>query len=133
LLLLGTYGHPALVDTLRTAMAVADPALAAVAGLAFTKITGVDVSSPQRVEVVLEEGGPPSDLFVPDVEKASTQWANLQSIYAGSTRICRGHDLSNRVSDDIFAELDMESRFEVRLRGRFYGTWQGHLRDLGAI
>jgi hypothetical protein len=133
LLLLGTYGHPALVENLLAAMAGGDPALAAVARFAFAKITGVDVAAPRRAAVVLEEGGPPSDLSLPDVEKARAHWINAQSKFAGSTRVCRGFDLSDRVSDDVFAELDMESRWEIRLRGRYYGTWQGSLRELEAV
>ncbi len=133
LLLLGTYGHPALVESLLEAMAGPEPAIAAVARLAFAKITGLDVALPQRAEVVLEEGGPPSDLFLPAVEKARAHWKNVQSNFAGSTRVCRGFDLSDHVSDEVFAELDMESRWEVRLRGRYYGTWQGSLRELTQI
>ncbi len=130
LLLVGTYGHPVLVGGLLEAMAGPEPAIAAIAGVAFAKITGADIASPQRAEVVLEEGGPPIDLHLPDVEKARAHWKNVQSTFTGSTRICRGFDLSEHVSDEAFAELDMESRWEVRLRGRFYGTWQGSLREL---
>jgi len=131
-LLCGMFGHPAPIDRLLDGMAAPDPALAAVAGLAFSKLTGVDVASPQRVEIVLEEGGPPSDLSLPDVAKARTHWKQVQAKFADSTRICRGFDLSDIVSDEVLAELDMESRWEVRLRGHFYGTWQGKLKDADA-
>ncbi len=114
-------------------MAGADAALAAVAGLAYAKIAGVDVASPRRAEVVLEEGGPLSDLSLPDVQKAIAHWKQVQSKFSASTRVCRGFDLSEQVSDVVFAELDMESRWEARLRGRYYGTWQGSLRDLEAV
>jgi hypothetical protein len=133
LLLVGTYGHPALVENLLESMVASDPAIAATAGLAFAKITGADIASPQRAEVVLEEGGPASDLFLPDVEKARVHWKSVHSNFAGSTRVCRSHDVSDRVSNEVFAELDMESRWEVRLRGRFYGTWQGSLRELDQV
>jgi pSer/pThr/pTyr-binding forkhead associated (FHA) protein len=130
LLLVGAYGNPALVDTLLERISGGDPVLAAVAGLAFAKITGADIASPQRVELILEEGGPPSDLFLPDVKKALAHWKNVHSNFAASTRVCRGFDLSGQISDAVFSELDMESRWEARLRGRYCGTWQGSLRDL---
>jgi pSer/pThr/pTyr-binding forkhead associated (FHA) protein len=129
LLLYGTLGHPALVGKLLEVMAGPDSALAAAAGLAYAKIAGVDITSPRRAEVVLKPGAPPSDLFLPEVDKAHAHWKQMQEKFAGSTRVCRGYDLSDRVGDDVFAELDMESRWEVRLRGRFYGTWQGSMRD----
>jgi pSer/pThr/pTyr-binding forkhead associated (FHA) protein len=130
LLLFGTLGHPALVENLLQAMGGHDAALAAAAGLAYVKITGLDITSPRRAEVVLEPGAPPSDLFLPDAEKARALWKQMQEKFAASTRVCRGHDLSERVNDDVFADLDMESRWEVRLRGRFFGTWHGCMREL---
>ncbi|MGA2257788.1 MAG: FHA domain-containing protein [Thermoguttaceae bacterium] len=132
-LVCGAFGHPTLVDGLLDVMGSSDAAIAAMAGTAFRKITGVDVDSPRRAEVVLEEGGPPADVFLPDVERARACWKELQGKFSRSTRVCRGFDLSDRVSEEVFAELDMESRWEICLRGRFYGTWRGNLRDLESL
>src|SRR6266542_3480834 len=57
--LVGTYGHPGLVDLLLAALADPDPATAAEAGAAFTKITGQNVESDRRAKLPPENGSEP--------------------------------------------------------------------------
>jgi pSer/pThr/pTyr-binding forkhead associated (FHA) protein len=132
-LVCGAFGHPALVDSLLGVMGGSDAALAAVARLAFEKISGAEISTSHRATVVLDEGGPPTEICLPDVERAITTWKQAQAKFASSTRVCNGFDLSDRVSDEVFAELDMESRWETRLRGHYYGTWPGSVCELGFL
>ena len=63
------------------------------------------------------------EVMLPDISRATVHWNQVQGKFSACKRICRGFDLSEVVSDEVFAELDMESRWEVRLRGRLYGTW----------
>jgi len=137
----GAFGHPALVALLLQAMAGDDPANAAAAGAAFFKITGCNVDSGRRVQIPPKQDQPVDEfeqefldeVMLPDASRAAAHWKEVQSKFSASTRVCRGFDLSEQVNDEVFAELDMESRWEVRLRGRYYGTWQGSLRDLEAV
>jgi hypothetical protein len=125
----GAFGHPALVESLLQVMAGNDAPCAAIAGLAFEKIVGVDIGSSRRTAVILDEGGPPSDVRLPDVDKAIAHWSQVQAKYSASTRVCRGIDLSGGISEEILAEMDMESRWEVRLRLRYDGALRGSLSE----
>jgi hypothetical protein len=135
---LGAYGHPASVEFLLEAMASADPATAAAAGAAFKKITGADVASDRRAQVLPEDGHQPDEfekefldeVKMPDPRRARAHWDQVKERFSASTRVCRGIDLSEGAGAESAAELDMESRWEACVRGRFYGTWRGNLRDL---
>ena len=137
----GAFGHPALVPMLLQAMTSDDPATAAAAAAAFHKITGCDVTSGRRVQVQPKDGQAVDDferqfleeVKLPDVSRATAHWKQAQGKFSSSERICRGFELGEVVSDEVFAELDMESRWEVRLHGRYYGTWQGSLRELNQV
>lgn len=113
---LGTFGHPRGVDAILDTMARA-PELALAAGRAFTKITGMEV--PKRVDG--------SD--APDVPAARRAWRDLLPAFAGSTRWCRGHDVSGPVPAAVLEELDLESRWEIHARLYFQGTRPARKRD----
>jgi hypothetical protein len=68
--------------------------------------------------------------FLPDSARARNYWNAVRARFAIATRLSCGHDLSDHVSDELFAQLDMLSRWEVRMRGKYYGTWPGKLADL---
>jgi uncharacterized protein (TIGR02270 family) len=127
------FGHPHYVDFLISEMRNPDPAAAAAAGVAFTKLTGRDVESDTRVKVSPDGKSPADDfeaefqdeVFLPDPELASKHWQELTPRLASSPRICRGMDVSRALSREQFAALDMESRWEYCLRARLYSGWQG--------
>jgi hypothetical protein len=130
---LGAFAHPYFVDLLIKEMENPDPAAAVTAGAAFTKMTGRDVESDRRV-AILADGKPPADefeaefqeeVFLPDPTLARKHWQELAPTLARSPRICRGMDVSQPLSREQFAALDMESRWEHCLRARLYGGWQG--------
>ncbi len=128
--LAAAYGHPALVDAVLAGMAEEDPAAAAAAGAAFLKLTGVDVFTGERAQAPVEGGdefdAELADEFpVPDAERARREWAALAPRLGAAPRICRGLDLGQPLDRAGFDGLDMESRWELCLRGRFHGTWAG--------
>jgi uncharacterized protein (TIGR02270 family) len=129
----GAFGHPHYIEWLIAEMSNPDPASATAAGNAFMKMTGRDVESNKRVKVS-PDGKPPADdfeaefqdeVFLPDPELARKHWQELAPSLARSPRICRGMDVSQPLSREQFAALDMESRWEYCLRARLYSGWQG--------
>jgi uncharacterized protein (TIGR02270 family) len=129
----GSFAHPYFIDLLIKEMENADPAAAVAAGAAFFKMTGRDVESDKRVKVS-PDGKPPADdfeaefqdeVFLPDPELARKHWQELAPTLARSPRICRGMDVSQPLSREQFALLDMESRWEYCLRMRLFSGWQG--------
>ena len=129
----GAFGHPGVVDELLTGMQGPDPLTAAAAGAAFTKVTGFDVASNLRVTVPPADGHEPDEfekefleeVRLPDADKARTHWQQVKGQYAKGTRWCRGLDLSRGPAKEALAQLDLESRWEACLRGKFEGTWTG--------
>jgi hypothetical protein len=64
-------------------------------------------------------------VFLPDPELARKHWQELAPTLARSPRICRGMDVSQPLSREQFAALDMESRYEYCLRMRLFSGWSG--------
>jgi hypothetical protein len=136
--ILGAFGHPAVVELLLKGMESKDPHTALAAGAAFTKITGVDVASDRRVPLLPEDGRDVDDfenefldeVFLPSPELARIHWRKIEPQFRKGTRWCRGLDLSEGASRELWNQLDMESRWEAHLRGKFEGQWQGSPADL---
>jgi uncharacterized protein (TIGR02270 family) len=131
--LLGAYGNPALMGAILDGMADADARTAVAAGAAFFKMTGHDVESNYRVTLPPADGSEPDefeaefldDAFLPDQERARRLWAEIEGSFADAARICRGFNLQQGIDQAGFALLDMESRWEVCLRARYHGAWDG--------
>jgi uncharacterized protein (TIGR02270 family) len=129
--LAATYGHPALVDpVLLPALDPDDPERAEAARRAFTKVTGCDISSDNRATIPPKSDDPvdaefADDVMLPDVEKARTHWRSARERLATAGRLIRGTDISRGAPTELFAQLDMESRWEIWLRSRFEGVWAG--------
>jgi uncharacterized protein (TIGR02270 family) len=128
------FGHPVMVDFLLGEMDNVDPAVAAGAGAAFSKMLGVAIASDKRVTLRPPEGSPPPDEFeaefldevqLPDVPKARQHWERVKPQLAHASRIAHGVDVSAGVTRETFGLLDMESRRELSLRARLTGGWQG--------
>lgn len=133
---LGALGHPRGVDAL-LGMMDGDPARAAAAGAAFLKVTGFDSAGETRAAV--REPGAPEDeadeelldeVTLPDAEAARSFWSGARGAFAGGTRWCHGHDVSDACPGELPEPLDMESRHELRLRGRFTRAWNGEAAGL---
>lgn len=134
----GAYGHPESVPFLLDAMTDDDAPTAIAAGAAFTKITGVDIDSDQRVKLPPEDGSEPDEFEqefleeakLPDPQRAQAHWDKVREEFAQGSRWCRGFDLSDGCSAALMEQLDLESRWETCLRERYRGTWHGNLLDL---
>jgi hypothetical protein len=135
---LGAFGHPGVVEDLLAGVESDDPLTAVTAGAAFTRITGANIESDTRVQVPPEDGSEPDEfeqefldeVTLPDPELAQAHWQQVQGVFSKGTRWCRGFDVSQGVTDEILAQLDLESRWEACLRGKFKDTWHGNLVDL---
>jgi uncharacterized protein (TIGR02270 family) len=131
--LVASYGHPALVDLLLVEMAGADPKAAALAGAAFARITGQNVESEKRAQVPPEDGKKPDEfeaefqeeVTLPSYEAAYNHWQTVKLQLMQCGRLCKGLDVARGLTAESFASLDMESRWEICLRGRFQGAWPG--------
>jgi hypothetical protein len=133
---LGALGHPRGVDVLLGMMGD-DPARASAAGAAFRKITGFDAAGEEQAFVRDGEGSGDEvdeelldEVTLPDAEAARAFWSGARGAFAGGTRWCRGHDVGGGCPGELPPGLDMESCREVRLRGRFTGSWKGDAAEL---
>jgi hypothetical protein len=117
--LLGVYGHPQGVSDLFAALEGPSAELATSAAGAFEKITGVNVSPSAE-----SAGGPPNTAL------AGSAWQSLKAKTPAAVRLCRGHDISRGVPSEVLAALDLESRWEACLRGRFVNRWEAGALDL---
>lgn len=130
---LGVFGHPGVVEEVLAGMENADPKTAAAAGVAFTKITGFAVESNRRVAARPADGHEPDEferefldeVRVPDVGLARSHWQKVKGEFSKGTRWCRGSDLGRGATPAVLAQLDLESRREACLRGKYEGSWQG--------
>ena len=131
------FGAPALVPRILAALDDADPATAAAAGAAFERMTGIDIESNESAAVPPEDGGEPDEfdaefqdeVFLPDAAKARREWEQLRAQVEMVPRLCRGVD-ATRAHDVFGSAIDMQSRRDICLRGRFTRSWPGSLLDL---
>jgi uncharacterized protein (TIGR02270 family) len=136
--ILGAFGHPAIMEFILAGTASADPRTAMAAGAAFTKITGVAIESERRALLPPEDGREPDEfekefldkVQLPDPELAKTQWLKLKDRFSKGKRWCRGLDVTEKAGPEVLTQLDLESRWEACLRGKFAGTWTGISQDL---
>jgi uncharacterized protein (TIGR02270 family) len=135
---LGALGHPEGVGILLEEMESSDGRTAVAAGRAFARLTGFAAWSDRLVTLPPEDGRVPDafereflqEVYLPDAARARTYWDSVGGAFAGGTRWCRGLNLSEQVSEDILGQLDRESFWEARLRGKVDGSWGGRLADL---
>jgi len=138
MLWLGKFGHPQSVTFLLSAMRDSDPATASAAGIAYTRLTGVDVSSERTAKAIPPASDPPDpwaeefapEVVLPDAERADAHWSSVKDQFLKSPRWCRGIDLKLFPSREVLASFDLESRTETCLRGRYWGAWTGSWDDL---
>ncbi len=134
--ILGAYGHPEVVNDLIVGIENAEPAIAVAAARAFTKITGVDISSAAETASISNQGPqaesePALDgAALPSAEIAAREWRKLKGKFSSGQRWLGGLEVSRGFPADSADKVDLESRFEACLRGRFQGTWQASRFDL---
>jgi uncharacterized protein (TIGR02270 family) len=127
------FGHPVMIDFLLAEMESADPATAAGAGAAFSRMLGVAVDSGRRATI------PPPDrqavdefeaefldeVQLPDVPRAREHWERMRPQLANATRVAHGLDVSAGINRETFGLLDRASRRELCLRARLTTGWSG--------
>ena len=134
----GACGDPGAVELLLREMQSLDPATAAAAGNAFWQITGCDVASGNRATIGRD---PDSQLdefdrefleevMLPNPQTARDYWVEGKGKFSARQRWCRGVDASGTLSEQAIAELDMQAQWQLRLRSRFNGSWNGRLAEL---
>ena len=132
----GTYaalGHPVMIDFLLGEMESADPATAAGAGAAFSRMLGVAVESGRRATLQPADGKAvdefeaefQEEVTLPDPEVAQRHWKLVKPVFQQVCRLRRGFDVGGALTPEVFGALDMESRWEILLRARFQGKWNG--------
>lgn len=123
---LGALGHPRAVEALLGMMGDADASRAVAAGRAFAKVTGLDAEEGRAPGA---DGATDGDELdgdaLPDAASAGAAWQKVRGAFAGGERWCRGIDVSAGAPGELPGDLDTESIREIRLRGRFTGTWTG--------
>ncbi len=128
---LAAFGHPAVVDELLAGIEDEDAAVAAAAGEAFEKLTGAELD---RIPAGPEEapaGADPGDATLrPDPAAAKLFWRDAHDRFFQSSRWCRGLDLSGEIDAATINRLDLQSRLEACVRGRYLGSWSGSPADL---
>ena len=117
--LLAAYGHPEVVEILLKTMRGPNPEDAVAAGLAFTKITGIELESEKLTHAA--------------AELAWEHWQKVRGQAASGTRWSRGINVSGSLNAEVLEQLDLESRWEACLRGNYEGTWNGSLMDWEAF
>lgn len=135
---LGAFGHPGVVETLLEGIENEDPLTAVAAGAAFTKITAEDIEADKAVQVPPEDGSEPDEfeqefldeVTLPNPAFARAHWQKVKDNFSNGTRWCRGLNLSRGATNETIAQLDLESRWQARIRGKFEDTWQGSLINL---
>jgi len=120
--LLGAFGHPRVVPVVIEYAASDDSELAAAAGRAFVKITGMDVPSSAAPIGAKGEEDEEEPLLVPDSTVLHALWKQHERRFAQGVRWCRGVDLSGPVESDAANQLDLESRFELAIRTHYSGS-----------
>lgn len=135
--LAGAFGSPHLMPLVLAGLEDDDPGVAAAAGQAFTRMTGVDVESDRHAAAQPADGAASDEfdaefqdeVFLPDPVKAHREWDRLRPQLEVMERLCRGVDGTG--AREVFGiEIDMQSRYDNCLRGRFARSWQGSLLDL---
>src|SRR2546426_10550881 len=108
--LVGAYGHPALMDLVLAALTDADPATAAAAGAAFTKMTGQNIDSETKAKLPPENGAEPDEfeaelqeeVTLPDPEVAQRHWKLVKPVFQQACRLRRGVGVGGARTPGVF-------------------------------
>ncbi|MDY0110043.1 MAG: hypothetical protein RBT60_08925 [Candidatus Krumholzibacteria bacterium] len=130
---LGSLGTSDAVDALLAALADPDPRAAVVAAAAFTRITGQDIASTERVALIAPGAEPVGELevefapedYLPDLDRARRWWAEARGGFAARQRYSQGVPLAGDL-----AGADLLACWEAHVRDRYHGAAAPLLRDL---
>jgi hypothetical protein len=122
--LLAALGHPSVVEEFVAALDSDVLALVAAAASAFRKVTGIDISTGERVplhpegdaeidEAVLQE------VRLPDPNLARSCWQTLSKRSRDVSRLCYGLDVSRTAPAELWDRVDLQTRYQQTLRMAF--------------
>ena len=118
---LGACGRAPAVEELLRVMREGPAVEAALAGLAFFRITGVDVQRPARIPLIPPDAEPDEldeEIKSCDVERAEHAWQEVKG-RMGQARWVRGIDAESLSGDQLPLTLDLETRWNLQLRSAF--------------
>jgi uncharacterized protein (TIGR02270 family) len=123
--LLGSYAQVEAVPLLLTAMTQSDPAAAAAAGVAFTRITGQTLKAVGKAQLPPKDSSAPDDfekefleeVYLPDAKEASDYWESNRSKYSSGQRYSQGKPVPE--APPFSVELDIVSIREACQRAAF--------------
>ncbi|MCW5633126.1 MAG: hypothetical protein KIT17_07290 [Rubrivivax sp.] len=124
--LLARFGHPTALNALLRWMEANAPALAAAAGDAFTRITGVDVRGERRTLPVADDADEftremAPDVWLPDAKKALAVVERQRDAWAAGTRWRAGLRLDGTPTRETLLQLDLEARWDAAARAALAG------------
>jgi len=136
--LLGSFGHPLVVDMLIDTMRCGAVGTAAEAGRAFLKITGVDVSTDRSMPAVETKSAQLSEeeidfietVKLPDADRADNYWKEHQGELASATRLLHGREAAAVSVSLGDLTVVLRTRWEMTLRARYRGQARGTPQDL---
>lgn len=124
--LLARFGHPSALNALVRWMAPDDVPLAAAAGHAFTRITGVDVRGRRTVMPVADDADDftrdmaPS-VWLPDADKALSVLTQRSAEWSPASHWCQGVCLDGEITPGQLLTLDLDARWDVAARSAMAG------------
>ncbi|MFT3782345.1 MAG: hypothetical protein QM790_10045 [Nibricoccus sp.] len=119
--ILGSTGQPECISTLIAGMLDGDAESAELAGIAFMRITGLQLPLALRPT----KSADPElqiEVQVPDGENAAAQWREVESRFAVGGRWCGGVEISgSNAEPTVNQKIDMLTRYERNVRLAFAG------------
>ena len=120
-------GRPQALAAVLAWMADPDPALAAAAGQAWERMTGLSVegkrtSLPPAADADPIEEDFPVELWLPDLPRAQAQWAENGERWSAGQRWCRGFDVQTALTSEARRRVDLEAFWDFGARAALSGT-----------
>ena len=108
-------------------MAEPDPVLAAAAGRAWERMTGLSVEGQRSALPPAADADPieqdfPVEVWLPDLPRARAQWAEHGARWSAGQRWCRGFDIQTALTSEARRWVDLEAFWDFGARAAFAGT-----------
>ncbi len=120
-------GRPKALAAVLAWMADPDPILAAAAGQAWERMTGLSVEGKRTTLPPAADADPieqdfPVELWLPDLPRARAQWAENGERWCAGQRWCRGFDIHTTLTSEARRWVDLEAFWDFGARAAFAGT-----------
>lgn len=120
-------GRPQALSAVLAWMADPDPVLAAAAGGAWERMTGLSVEGKRTALQPAAGADPieqdfPVELWLPDLPRARAQWAENGARWCAGQRWCRGFDIQTALTSEARRWVDLEAFWDFGARAAFAGT-----------